>query len=461
MKRNIYTTILCLGIVLAAFICAEYANANGDLATNLCFIEQNGRLYPYRIFFPSSYKHAPEESGEPIEKFPLVIALHSANEDETAYFQWRHNADRIQTIAEERGYVIACPAAPDQNWHVKSGSDIGAKEGVTYIISKTMDEIIRQRHIDVTKIYLMGASSGGIATYAAVADSPHTFAAVGGICAAFPEKHISRLKYTPILMLCAQKDKQNSIETMHRLRDDLDEAGGVVKMVEMSGGHGVYRSIETYQILFDWFDTHQRSAEDTPSSSRWEQAMQNYERKAKEHPPDTGGVVFIGSSSIGMWKTLKSDFAPINVIGRGFGGSHVIDSFLYAHRVVIPYKPQAVVIYAGDNDIASGKTPDRVLADFEKFVNKVHADLPDTRIHFICIKPSISRWRLWDKMNEANIMVRDFAEGNDMVEYIDIASPMLGEDGKPLPELFIKDGLHLNADGYKLWTSIVKPYIEL
>lgn len=201
--------------------------------------------------------------------------------------------------------------------------------------------------------------------------------------------------------------------------------------------------------------------QDTPSSPRWEAIIQKFEAQDQDRPPEPGGVVFIGSSSIAGWKTLKADFAPMNVIRRGFGGSQVIDSVIYADRIVIPYRPRAVVLYAGDNDIAAGKTPEQVFKDFKKFVKKVHAALPETRICFICIKPSIKRWHLWDKMKEANSLVEKFARENDLVEYIDIATPGIGQDGKPRPEIFVKDGLHLNADGYKLWTAVVKPYLEM
>jgi len=111
--------------------------------------------------------------------------------------------------------------------------------------------------------------------------------------------------------------------------------------------------------------------------------------------------------------------------------------------------------------IAAGKTPEQVLKDFQKFVKKIHAALPETGVYFICIKPSIKRWHLWDKMKAANALVEKFAKENDLVEYIDIATPGIGQNGKPIPEFFVKDGLHLNAAGYELWKAVVKPYLEM
>ena len=147
------------------------------------------------------------------------------------------------------------------------------------------------------------------------------------------------------------------------------------------------------------------------------------------------------------------------MINRGFGGSEIIDSIHFADRIVVPYKPSHVLLYAGDNDMSRGKTPEIILAHFKQFVETVSDKLPEARISFITIKPSLSRWKLAGKMSEANGMVREFCKTNDRLEVIDIWEPMLGEDGKPRRELFVGDGLHLNAKGYALWTKVVAPHL--
>ena len=180
---------------------------------------------------------------------------------------------------------------------------------------------------------------------------------------------------------------------------------------------------------------------------------------AKQMPP-AGAVLFVGSSSIRLWTTLAEDFPDHTVINRGFGGSRIPDSARYADRIVIPYKPKTIVLYAGDNDIAAGATPEQVLADFKVFVEKVHDALPETRIHFISIKASIARWALVDKIRAANRLVSAYAkEHSKRLAYIDIFTPMLGNDGKPRAELLVEDGLHLTPAGYELWTSIVKRHL--
>ena len=176
--------------------------------------------------------------------------------------------------------------------------------------------------------------------------------------------------------------------------------------------------------------------------------------------PPQNAVLFIGSSSIRMWKTLDADFMGIAVINRGFGGSKIADSMHYADRIVIPYHPRKIVMYAGDNDIAAGGTPQQVLEDFQAFVSKVREKMPDVPISYISIKPSLKRWKLVDQIKAANALIEKFATEGKNLEYIDVFTPMLGSDGKPRAELFRPDGLHMVAKGYELWTSIIAPKLK-
>ena len=194
-------------------------------------------------------------------------------------------------------------------------------------------------------------------------------------------------------------------------------------------------------------------------SSRWEKYIARFEAADKKQMPQPDGILFIGSSSIRMWKTLEQDFPGLPVINRGFGGSQIADSNHFTERIVHPYKPRQIVLYAGDNDVAAGKSPETVLADFQQFVKTVHGKLPKARVSFISIKPSLSRWKLSGKMARANSLVSDACGKDKRLDYIDIWQPMLGDDGRPKPDLFLGDGLHLNAKGYALWTSIVKPHL--
>lgn len=193
--------------------------------------------------------------------------------------------------------------------------------------------------------------------------------------------------------------------------------------------------------------------------NRWEPNVRRFETQDRQNAPPENGILFIGSSSIVGWH-LDECFHGLPVINRGFGGSHLADSVHFAERIVLPYKPKIIVLYAGDNDVAAGKSPRQVLGDYRQFVDKVHRALPNTRIVFIAIKPSIRRWKLVGKMREANKLIRAATEKDGRLVFVDIDEPMIGDDGKPRTELFQKDGLHLNAEGYKLWSDLLRPHLR-
>lgn len=260
LNRVVFLGVLILASGTRADEVREWSKMPGS-GTTFCMLEHEGRLYPYRIFFPSSYRHAPEEEGGDIKKFPLVIACHPAGGDEIAYFEWKGNADRIQTIAEKRGYIVACPAGPDRAWHERiegPAPSVAAKSETPAIVMALLQEVVKQRHIDTSRVYLMGASSGAIAIYATAATHPDTFAAVAGVCGVFPEKAIDTLKQIPTLIFNAQKDKLIPIKLIRERVQVLEKAGGAVKFVETPRGHGGYRDLETYALVFDWFDAHRR-----------------------------------------------------------------------------------------------------------------------------------------------------------------------------------------------------------
>jgi lysophospholipase L1-like esterase len=194
--------------------------------------------------------------------------------------------------------------------------------------------------------------------------------------------------------------------------------------------------------------------------ANWAKAIDQLTAADAAHPPKHGGVVFVGSSSIVMWKTLAADFPETNTINRGFGGSELADSVYYFDRIVAPYEPRLVVLYAGDNDLWGGKTPETVAGDFRAFCAKLHAALPHARLAYISIKPSPSRWSIHEKMEQANKLIAAECAKDPRRVFVDVFTPMLDAKGQPRPELFGPDMLHMNADGYALWRSIVGPVLE-
>ncbi len=196
------------------------------------------------------------------------------------------------------------------------------------------------------------------------------------------------------------------------------------------------------------------------SPSQWEPDIVSFETADRTNPPRPGTVVFVGSSSIRMWQTLASDFPGLPVLNRGFGGSELSDVVQFADRIVMPYKPRVVVLYAGDNDLAAGKSPAKVFAEFQSFVAVVHRELPNTRVAFIAIKPSIARANIIDKMRAANQLIRDYIATDNKLVYVDVFTPMLDANGQPRRELFLEDGLHMNTTGYAIWRDLIDPVLR-
>jgi lysophospholipase L1-like esterase len=177
------------------------------------------------------------------------------------------------------------------------------------------------------------------------------------------------------------------------------------------------------------------------------------------HAPARDAVVFVGSSSIVKWKSLNADF-PFAVINRGFGGSELADSVAYMDQIVIPYHPRAVVLYAGDNDLAAGKSPEAVLADFNGFEKKLHAALPATRLFYLSIKYSPSRARFQSAMKRTNELIADACSHAPNSTFVDVNALMLDANGQPRPELFEKDQLHMKAETYAIWTQKLLPLLR-
>ena len=204
----------------------------------------------------------------------------------------------------------------------------------------------------------------------------------------------------------------------------------------------------------------QAVAEEKSPSVKWEKDIQKFEAADKTNPPPEGAVLFIGSSTIRMWKTLKEDFPNHKVINRGFGGSQIADSVYYADRIVIPYKPKMILLYAGGNDINAGKAPEVVFEDFKAFVVKVRAKLPAVRIAFMSSGPSLARWAQAEKLRKLNQLIKDYVGNDTSMDFIEAFDVFLGPDGKPRSELYVSDKLHNSAEGYKIRAELVRPYLE-
>ncbi|HWE03969.1 MAG TPA: GDSL-type esterase/lipase family protein [Tepidisphaeraceae bacterium] len=204
------------------------------------------------------------------------------------------------------------------------------------------------------------------------------------------------------------------------------------------------------------------AAERSPAtrSAPFEKEIEAFEAADKKSAPPQGAVLFVGDSAIRMWKTAAQDFPDQTVINRGFGGSQLSDSVHFADRIVIPYKPRLIVLKAGGNDLTAGKTPERILGDFQAFVEKVRAALPDVRIVYLGSSPNPARWSQAEKRKKANGLIKAYVESGKNLDFVEVWNEFLGPDGKPREDIFLKDRLHNNADGYKILADAVRPHLK-
>lgn len=193
---------------------------------------------------------------------------------------------------------------------------------------------------------------------------------------------------------------------------------------------------------------------------QWEKEISALEQQDKINKPPKKPIVFTGSSSIRMWETLAQDFPDKKVLNRGFGGSQTFEVLHFADRLILPYRPKQVVIYVGDNDLAAGKTPAQVFADFKALFQKIRSGSKKTNVVFISIKPSPSRKQLLPAIEQTNQLIRDYLNTQNRTGYVDVYHLMLTPQGKFNPALYRADSLHMTDAGYRIWAAAVRPVLK-
>lgn len=192
---------------------------------------------------------------------------------------------------------------------------------------------------------------------------------------------------------------------------------------------------------------------------RWEETIMKFEQQDQESTPEPGVILFVGSSSIAMWKDIADYFPKHRVLNRGFGGSNFTDLIHYADRVIFPYKPSMIFVYEGDNDIAQGDSAGKILENAKKLRGMIRKAAGNTPVIFISPKPSIARWNMKSAYETVNEQLRKYAESEPETEFADVWTASLGKDGKVLDYIFLDDNLHMNAKGYRIWQKVLLPYL--
>jgi lysophospholipase L1-like esterase len=193
----------------------------------------------------------------------------------------------------------------------------------------------------------------------------------------------------------------------------------------------------------------------------WEPSIRRFEAEDRLHPPTAGAILFAGSSSFTFWSTLEEDMAPLFVLNRGFGGARIGDVVHYVDRIILPYRPRAVVLFAGTNDISGPKpaAPEQVYEGYLELVSRVRSAFPGIPIYYVGITPSRARWRLWPLAQKANRLIEAHTRTDPELHFIDLTAELMGPDGKPQRTLYRLDRLHPSRQGYARWLGVIKPVL--
>ncbi|MCG2616128.1 GDSL-type esterase/lipase family protein [Terrimonas sp. NA20] len=191
------------------------------------------------------------------------------------------------------------------------------------------------------------------------------------------------------------------------------------------------------------------------------QEIREFKRQDSLHFPASNQILLIGSSSFTKWKDVQSYFPSYPILNRGFGGSQLPDQVRYVNEIVFPYKPKQIIIYCGENDMAShdSVTAQVVLRRFKELFTLIRSKLPNVPVAFISMKPSPSRQLIQPKVIEGNALIRAFLKKQKRTAFIDVYKEMINDEGKPVADLFVDDNLHMNAKGYAIWKKVMEPHL--
>ncbi|TXK49368.1 G-D-S-L family lipolytic protein [Pontibacter qinzhouensis] len=200
-------------------------------------------------------------------------------------------------------------------------------------------------------------------------------------------------------------------------------------------------------------------AQELPLPPFWNEIQEFKQQDSVQMPPKEA-ILFVGSSSFRLWPNMQQMLPEYTVINRGFGGSNLLDLKRYLPDIVFPYQPRQIVIYSGENDIASDTVEaEEVLLRFENVFQAIREELPEVPIVYITIKPSPDRERYMPLMRKANELIKNYLNDKPKTTFIDVYKPMLQKNGKPRTDIFIQDNLHMNEKGYAIWVKALKPHL--
>ena len=270
------------------------------------------------------------------------------------------------------------------------------------------------------------------------------------------EKQI-RSNTPPMFLVATMADKSVPVENSLKFYQALREAEIPAEMhTYAAGAHGDSRdpqygpTAKWPERCEEWLRFNKWLPPEQHDFARWEKEVAAMEAADRTNSPLKGGTVFIGSSTVRLWKSLPQDLPGLQPINRGFGGTDIEDATHFAERIIFPYLPKSVFLRAGGNDLWNGKSPDEVFVHFREFVETIQTRFPRTEVTFISLSPSLARWSQAPREKKLNELISAYIRGKSRLSYIETYDVPLGKDGKPRPELFVSDKLHFSEAGYKL-----------
>ena len=189
--------------------------------------------------------------------------------------------------------------------------------------------------------------------------------------------------------------------------------------------------------------------------------IQAFKKQDSDSFPPKNAILFIGSSSFTMWKDVQQYFPSYRIINRGFGGSSLPDVIRYANDIILPYQPKQIVIYCGENDLAASDTVTAklVFIRFKQLFTIIRNRYPKVKVTYVSMKPSPSRQLLLSKMISGNELIKNYLSAKKRTSYVDVYKEMIDDEGKPRPDLFLDDNLHMNKTGYAIWHKFIEPHL--
>lgn len=391
----------------------------------------------YLLYLPQDYKETS------YKRWPLVLFLHGAGERGNDLEAVKKNGlPKLVEEGQDFPFIIASPQCPAGRWW--STDDLNL----------LLDNLIEEYDIDIDRIYVTGLSMGGFATWEIAMRFPDRFAAIAPVCGGGNPQQACRLKNIPTWAFHGAKDVVVFPYQTEKMVEVLRKCGGKVQYtLYPEADHDSWTATYENPELYDWLLQQKKE-------NVWEKEFAAFDKKDSLAGKRANVILFTGSSSVRMWRSIQRDLNNDDILNRGFGGSTYADLDRDIERIVFRYNPTKVFIYSGDNDLNGNKSPEEVFTEFRTLYGKIKRRLPSTKIYIISTKPSISRERLIPKYKVFNQYLKDFLKHESNAAYIDIFTPMMDAEGRPKQDLFLGDNLHLNKKGYALWTDIIKPYLK-